>query len=258
MKTLYVSDLDGTLLRSNEQTSAYTNQAINELTKQGMIFSYATARSYVTAKKATQGLHTNNPLIVYNGALVIDPSTEDIMIANTFNDSIADLLDDLFQHQIIPIVYAFIDGKEQFSYVPALCTKGMNKFLQTREDDIRNHPVETLEELKRGQIFYLTCIDEPEKCVYHIGIYTKERWLEFTSLQASKSHAIQQLQSLLDCDHLVVFEDGKNDIDMFELADEGYAVSNAHEQLKEIASGVILSNDEDGVAKWLKEHVPLF
>ena len=28
MKTLYVSDLDGTLLRSDAKTSAYTNQVI--------------------------------------------------------------------------------------------------------------------------------------------------------------------------------------------------------------------------------------
>ena len=45
MKTLYVSDLDGTLLRSDETTSEYTNSVINNLTDRGMIFSYATARS---------------------------------------------------------------------------------------------------------------------------------------------------------------------------------------------------------------------
>lgn len=43
MKTLYVSDLDGTLLRSDETTSEYTNNVINNLTDRGMIFSYATA-----------------------------------------------------------------------------------------------------------------------------------------------------------------------------------------------------------------------
>lgn len=37
-KTLYVSDLDGTLLRSNETTSEYTNSVINILTERGMIF----------------------------------------------------------------------------------------------------------------------------------------------------------------------------------------------------------------------------
>lgn len=38
MKVLYVSDLDGTLLRSDEKTSVYTNQVINELTEKGMLF----------------------------------------------------------------------------------------------------------------------------------------------------------------------------------------------------------------------------
>lgn len=46
MKTLYVSDLDGTLLNSKQHTSSYTNQVINQLVDEGMLFSYATARSY--------------------------------------------------------------------------------------------------------------------------------------------------------------------------------------------------------------------
>ena len=33
MKTLYVSDLDGTLLHSDERTSEYTNTVINALTE---------------------------------------------------------------------------------------------------------------------------------------------------------------------------------------------------------------------------------
>ena len=45
MRTLYVSDLDGTLLRSDERTSGYTNRTVNRLVGEGMLFSYATARS---------------------------------------------------------------------------------------------------------------------------------------------------------------------------------------------------------------------
>ena len=73
-------------------------------------------------------------------------------------------------------------------------------------------------------------------------------------LEASKSNAIRQLQSMLDCEKLIVFGDGKNDIDMFQMADERYAVANAHDDLKEYATEIILSNDEDGVARWLEEH----
>ena len=67
MKTLYVSDLDGTLLRSDVSTSDYTNRTINRLARQGMLFSYATARSYSTSAKVTRGLDAHIPLIVYNG-----------------------------------------------------------------------------------------------------------------------------------------------------------------------------------------------
>ena len=38
MKTLYVSDLDGTLLRSDVKISEYTKQVINEMTAKGMLF----------------------------------------------------------------------------------------------------------------------------------------------------------------------------------------------------------------------------
>ena len=38
------------------------------------------------------------------------------------------------------------------------------------------------------------------------------------------------------------------------IADESYAVENAHDDLKEHATGIISSNDEDGVAKWLEAN----
>ena len=74
-------------------------------------------------------------------------------------------------------------------------------------------------------------------------------------LGASKSNAIRQLKSMLNCEKLIVFGDGRNDIDMFQIADESYAVENAHEDLKQYATDIIQCNDEDGVAKWLEENV---
>ena len=59
---------------------------------------------------------------------------------------------------------------------------------------------------------------------------------------------------MLDCENLIVFGDGKNDIDMFQMADERYAVANAHDDLKEYATEIILSNDEDGVVEAIKEY----
>ena len=53
---------------------------------------------------------------------------------------------------------------------------------------------------------------------------------------------------------MISFGDAVNDIPMFEISDEAYAVENAVEELKSYASGVILSNEEDGVAKWLQQR----
>ena len=48
MRTLYVSDLDGTLLRSDETISNSTKEIINQFIDNGGYFSYATARSIFT------------------------------------------------------------------------------------------------------------------------------------------------------------------------------------------------------------------
>jgi len=265
MSKLYVSDLDGTLLRSDQVTSDYTNQVINTLVDKGMLFSYATARSLITAKKVTMGIQAKIPLIVYNGAFVIDNVTEEILIANYFDDTVFTLLDDLFNNNIYPIVYSYIKGSEKFSFVPELCTKGMNKFIESRNGDVRTNAVSSLAELKLGNVFYITCIDDSEKlkplynkykdtyhCVFQTDIYTKDKWLEIMPIEASKSNAIKQLQTMLGCEKLIAFGDGINDMDMFQIADESYAVANAHEELKKHATAVISSNDEDGVAKWLE------
>ena len=61
----------------------------------------------------------------------------------------------------------------------------------------------------------------------------------------------------LGCDRLVVFGDQKNDIDMFKAADACYAVSNAVDELKALATDLIQSNNEDGVARWLEEHLSI-
>ena len=267
MKTLFVSDLDGTLLRSNQKTSEYTNKVINTLVEQGMLFSYATARSLITAKKVTEGLSAGIPLILYNGAFIMDNVTEEIMYAHYFGVTVNELLNELLRNKIYPIVYAHIDGREKMTFIPRLSSKGLKTFTDNRKGDVRINPVDDPEDLRNGNTFYMTCIDEPEKlypvyemykdmyhCVYHVDIYTHDQWLEIMPAETSKAAAISRLMEQFSCDKLVVFGDGKNDLDMFEIADEGYAVANADEELKKKAAGIIRSNDEDGVARWLEEH----
>lgn len=270
MKTLYVSDLDGTLIRSDERTSEYTNRTINRLVGEGMLFSYATARSFHTASKVTAGLDARIPLIVYNGCMVVDNADGAFLIKNFFGVEIRDVIRDLIAHGVYPIVYAFVEGRERFSFIPAKSSQAVLDFNQTRLGDKRCRMVETEDELMAGEPFYLTCIDAEEKlaplyekyreryhCVYQLDLYSGAPWLEMLPKHTSKAHAIRQLKEVLGYDRVVAFGDGINDKEMFELADEAYAVANAVPELKAVATAVIGGNNEDGVAKWLEENAQI-
>lgn len=268
MKTLYVSDLDGTLLRSDQKTSLFTNDTINRLIEKGMMFSYATARSFSTAHKVTEGLTANFPVIVYNGTFIRNNDGGTMILKNTFDkDKAVGIARELIGGGVQPIVYSLIGGEEKFSYIADEISRAERDFILTRKGDSRDRPIKSFEQLTEGEIFYFTCIDEPEKlepfyekykdgfnCFYQSDIYSSEQWLEIIPESASKSKAAKQLEKLLGCEKLVVFGDGINDIDLFEAADECYAVENADSRLKAIATGIIPPNNDDGVARFLIEH----
>lgn len=265
MRVLYVSDLDGTLLRSDAKTSAYTNQVINGLTEKGMLFSYATARSYLTATKVTKGLNAKIPVITYNGAVILQSDTYEVIAQNVFShEAKEEILNELLRHGVYPVVYSYIAGKERFSYLINKCNRVTTEFLLTRQGDIRDTPVESDGALGFGDVFYFTCIDEYENleplythfkekyhCIFQKETYSGEQWLEIIPKNVSKANAVLQLKEYLGIDYIVAFGDGKNDIEMFEIADESYAMENAVDELKALSTGIIESNDSDGVAKWL-------
>lgn len=267
MPTLYLSDLDGTLLRSDQRTSTYTNETINRLVAEGMVFSYATARSFNTARKVTQGLDARIPLIVYNGAFIIDNATHELIQTNLFTEAYAaEILHDLLAAGVCPIVYC-LDDKERFVYNRCRINDDTRDFVVSRRGDSRDTPVDDDAQLMRRGTFYFTCIDENEKlaplnekyrerftCVYSKDIYSGAQWLEIMPKAATKAHAARQLAKLLGCDRIVAFGDAVNDLPLFEVSDECYAVANAAQELKEKATSVIGCNDEDGVACWLETN----
>lgn len=271
MKTLFVSDLDGTLLRNDQKTSPFTNGVIARMVQAGYCFSYATARSIHTAKKATAGMEAAIPLIVYNGAFIVENGSGALLHGNYFEDAEADeICAALLEKNVQPIVYGFKAGIERMAYIKQALHPAAVEFLATRQGDKRHAPVVTARELMEGRRFYFTCIDEAEKleglyvafrdkyrCVYARDIYGGAQWLEIMPKNASKANAVRQLQAMLNCDRVVAFGDGINDLDLFEMADEAYAVANAEEALKQKATAVIGSNEEDGVAKYLNQQLGL-
>ena len=95
------------------------------------------------------------------------------------------------------------------------------------------------------------------RCILYKEIYSGDMFLEFMSPDATKAGAALELKERLGCDRLVVFGDGRNDLDLFRVADEAYAVANADEEVKAAATAVIGSNREDGVARWLQKNACL-
>jgi len=270
VKTLYVSDLDGTLLNSEDCLSAYTIDTINRLTHSGMCFSYATARSHSSASIVTKGLTTDIPVIVYNGAFILNANTGDVLSSLYFSqsekESVAYILND---SSIFPLVYSYVDGKERVSWLSGKENDGMNRYLDLRKGDRRLRCVSNPASLYDGNAFYFTCIGTREEllniyeqfrnlegytCILQQELYREEYWCEIMPRKATKGNAINQLKNLLQCDKVISFGDAINDIPMFLISDESYAVGNAVNELKDIATMVIGSNDEDGVAHWLEKN----
>ena len=267
MKTLYLSDLDGTLLRNDETISDFTADTINRLTEKGVCFSFATARSLNTTKKVTSNIRNRLPVIVYNGAFIMDNVSGEILHGNFFDDNTKELFEDIEKRGIFPVVYSFIDGIEKLSYVENKSSAGQKLYLRSREGDKRINPVKSFEDLLSGNKFYITCIDDEEKlkplyekykndfkCLYQKDYYSDYYWLEIMQKNTTKAHAALKLKEILKCDKLVVFGDEINDIELFKIADKAVAVKNAKPELTPYATDFTDSNENDGVAKYLIKH----
>lgn len=267
MRQLYVSDLDGTLLNSTGRLSMFTQKTLNQLITKGLLFSYATARSRASAVKVTKELNINIPVIVYNGAEIVQSGKWNIIEKYLFGKEKLELLNILVSHNVYPLVEKFIDGKERVSYIPEKSGSIMQSFSLDYGSNERNFPVKSSKDLIQGDVFYFSCIDKYEKlkplydmlrsryhCVLHRDYYTSDLWLEITPEKATKAQAVQWLKEYMKADRIIVFGDGELDKEMFSVADESYAVGNADKRLAYMATGIIGSNDSDGVAKWLADR----
>lgn len=271
MKNLYVTDLDGTLLNSRDRISSYSIDVINGLVDRGMLFTYATARSLVSASVVAGGLSTKIPVIVYNGAFILQPATGEMLSELYFEKNETEKVRELLtRYDTSPLVYSYVEGVERVSWETGRENEGIRNYLSKRQGDRRLRPLEDGSGLYDGKVFYYTCIGEKEelkplyellkqdgryRCTLQQELYRREYWLEIMPAKATKANAVRRLKELWGCDRVVSFGDAVNDLPMFEISDECYAVSNAAEELKAAATAVIGSNEEDGVARWLEENV---
>ena len=268
--TLYVSDLDGTLMRSDETLSAYTVRTVNALVAQGLAFTYATARSVESARTITRDLRLSLPVITRNGAVLADNATGEHLEKAIFTADEISLLKKLLPE--LPrcgFVSCFVGSEMIKTYLPGEHTAGLDKHIEKSVHGPRLQPVSSFDELFCGQPGYVTLIDDQEKmaplyervrqypdweCLFQKDTYWDEFWLEICPRNCTKAKSILKMKERYGYKKLVVFGDSVNDLSMFHIADEAYAVAGALDSLKAAATGVIGSNDEDAVARFLESQ----
>ena len=271
MKTLFISDLDGTLLTAHENISEYSLKNLNRLIDDGMVFTYATARSLNSAAKACWGLRQNYPVILYNGAVIMEAWNGNKLYTNPFNKGQLRYLKSLFeQYDVWPLAYSFNGSREKVSWVKGKETQGVLRYLSRRKGDCRLNPIRKREDVAEDEIFYFTCIGKKEnlegvrkgveqsldmRCIFEQEKYQTDYWCEIMPTTTSKGTAAKVLKDILKADRLVVFGDGINDKELFFAADESYAVKNAEEELKKISTAEIGYSEEDSVVKFLQNNI---
>ena len=142
MNTLYVSDLDGTLLNSDVKISENSKNIINSLIEKGMNFTVATARSLVSASDKIEGLNLKLPVVVYNGTFTMMKDTGKIVNSNYFNKVDRDfIIENIKKSSLNPLVYSFVDNVEKVSYNKNFVNQGTKYYLDVRGNDPRMNPL---------------------------------------------------------------------------------------------------------------------
>jgi Cof subfamily protein (haloacid dehalogenase superfamily) len=270
MKVLYVSDLDGTLLNKDSKLSKYTIKTLNMLINNGKYFSFATARSLSSALTVTNGLTTNIPVIIKNGTFIINANTKEMLFSCYFTSNEIEYVKILAKEfELYPLVDTYLNNTEKVLWIKGTENEGFNNLLKSHIGDKKYNSVNNINELFQGNISYFRFINKREileniysklknkmeyTCVFQPELYRPEYWLQLMPRMATKGNAILKLKEIMKCDKIITFGDAINDIPMFKISDECYAVKNAVEELKSYSTGIIKSNDEDGVAHWLEEH----
>ena len=81
-------------------------------------------------------------------------------------------------------------------------------------------------------------------------------WCEIMPVGINKGNALQRLLNTLhiEKENVYIFEDGENDISMFSLG-HSIAMKNALSNVQSASEYITDSNEEDGIAKFLEEHL---
>lgn len=265
-KTLYISDLDGTLLNSGSRVSDTTRRELRRLiADKGILFSVATARTPATVLQLLDGIGCKLPLIVMTGAAMW---RDGIVNEHYLRPEEVDcLLRISREYGIRPFFYTYNRRIIEAYHLPE-----MDDYERLFVSQRQNTPYKRFvfsgmpEEQKRHTMLMFAAADYEKteraykeaqrllKCsmtCYRDIFNPKVGFLEVMGEGVSKARAVGDLAKQTEADRVVVFGDSPNDLSMREVATLFVAPSNAVEEVKRVADEVTCSNNEDCVARWI-------
>ncbi len=268
MRTLYISDLDGTLLTPGGEISPGSLTIINNLLDEGMNLTFATARTASTALAILRDVKVRLPLIFMNGVAIYDAKQEayirDFELTEKQVTEALYLLTDLGQPAFI---YSISDNCLS-CYAPPELNHSMARFKSHREERYGKvfTPIDSYLDLLGRKVIYINFVGSNEalmpayrafsqieglECLFYEDVYEDDWFLEIHRKGVSKGTAALAVKEEINADRLVVFGDNLNDMPMFYVADYRYAMANGHEQIRQASDQILGPNTQNSVAEEL-------
>ena len=271
----YLSDLDFTLLRSDQRVGVYTRDVWNRCVEKGARLSVATARSLTGVRKLLDGLELKEPMIVLDGVMIARSDGE-ILHVSAIGREMGDAIIEAAYEETgsYPLLVALEEGADRECFVyPQKRNACQERLIETFHNDRRVMDVADFRAYARNlKLVYLgdeaamRGLQRRLSALFGAEIETKlsedpyiHCWfLTVLHREGDKAHALKRLEALegVDAAHTTVFGDSHNDLGLFDAAGRKIAVKNAIDELKAKADIVLpWSNDEEGVAKFLAEEI---
>ncbi len=270
-KTLYVSDLDGTLLQPDGQLSDHTVDTLNRLISRGMAFSVATARGTLGMQLVSlDRIQFRTPVILLGGVLLYDMARRRIIHSCELSPAtVGAILQACKELGRCPQLYRR-RGHEVHIYYTDLTPKEQTFVTRTdrhgRSFAAFYHKVN---HLRSSPAIFFSCQGSKQqqetlktRLASIVGIrvtmypdaYDPDNWfLEISREDADKGQAARRLCNRLNAKRLVAFGDSHNDMALFREADLACCVANGDAEAKAIADCVIAANTDEGVPEYLNE-----
>ena len=251
---IIICDLDRTLLRSDKTISEYTLSVLEKCKQKGILIGFATARSQAAISQFKE-IAKPDIVITNCGATAVFGDLE-IYSALIPMDTANEIIKIKLSHKGVGIICANTLDGDLVSPV-ADTTHPDWKYWQVLNYDF-SQGIDFGVCKFASQIFDTDVLDKISQ-IKDIRITHNhgEEWVMFTHKDAAKYNAIAAIARHLNIDtsDIAAFGDDFSDIEMLKNCGIGVAMLNAIDEAKAAADCICGSNDEDGVARWLKENL---